>query len=218
MDKLDGYLEKYVKVLLTRYPGLACIQRDIILGYLLLEETFKNGNKLLIAGNGGSAADAEHMVGELMKSFRLSRTADNEFVGKLLKVDKEMGRQLAENLQGGLPAMALSNHPALTSAYLNDVEGTQGYAQQVYGYGKKGDLYLGISTSGNSRNILYGAVAAKAMGIKVLGLTGELGGRLKEFSDVIVAVPEKETYIVQEYHLPIYHCWCLMLEERFFAK
>lgn len=170
-----------------------------------------------MAGNGGSAADAGHIVGELMKGFVKPRTLPRSFVDEMIKVDVEMGSVLGEKLQGALPAIALGGHVALSTAYLNDVDPLLGFAQQLNGYGTAGDVFLGISTSGNSKNILYACVAAKAKGMKVVGLTGGTGGRLKELADVTVVVPEKETYKIQEYHLPIYHWWCLALEERMFG-
>ena len=177
----------------------------IVEAYQILQESYTNDGKLLVAGNGGSAADAEHIVGELMKGFVNPR--------KL-----EAGRVLSENLQGALPAIALDGHLALTTAYLNDCEPLLCFAQQVNGYGRKSDVFLGISTSGNSRNILYAATVAKAKGMKVIGLTGEKDSKLSEISDTCIQVPETETYKIQELHLPVYHCLCLMLEDTFFGK
>lgn len=215
---LEGRLYKHIDLLVDRYPVLLPIMDSIFEAYLLMEECYQNGGKVLIAGNGGSAADAEHIVGELMKGFKMPRILDNEFAQKLIAVDETHGRKLAAELQGGLPAMALNNHNSLNSAFLNDVDGLVCYAQQVYGYGKKGDVFLGISTSGNSKNVIYAAVVAKAKGMKVIGLTGEKGGEITKTADIVVKVLETETYMIQELHLPIYHCWCLMLEERFFGK
>ena len=193
------------------------VEQDITEAYIIMEECYKNGGKLLVAGNGGSAADAEHMVGELMKGFKLSRKLDNEIKNNLINQDKEMGQVLAENLQGALPAIALDGHPALTTAYMNDCEPLLCFAQQVNGYGNKGDVFVGISTSGNSKNILYAAVTARAKGMKVVGLTGEKESKLSQMADVCIKVPQTETYMVQELHLPVYHCLCLMLEDRFFG-
>ena len=128
------------------------------------------------------------------------------------------GEELAKKLQGGLPAIALTNHTALSSAFANDVDGMLSYAQQVNGYGKAGDVFLGISTSGNSENVMYAAVTAKAKGLKVIGLTGKTGGKLAKLADVAIIVPEQETYKIQELHLPIYHVLCLMLEDKFYAE
>ena len=171
----------------------------------------------MIAGNGGSAADAEHIVGELMKSFILERHLDSRFSKKLCTVDSKLGSVLANNLQGALPAIALDGHSALTTAYMNDCEPLLCFAQQVNGYGMAGDVFLGISTSGNSKNILYAAVTAKAKGMKVVGLTGANESKLSMMADVCIKVPQTETYKIQELHLPLYHCLCLMLEEYFFG-
>ena len=206
----------YLEELLTRYPVLTSVKDDIKEAYEILENCYKNGGKLLIAGNGGSCADAEHIVGELMKGFVKPRAVSAEFAKKLTEADPVRGGELAVKLQGGLPAIALTGHPGLSTAYLNDVDGNLIYAQQTYGYGKEGDVLLGISTSGNSKNIMYAMTAAKAMGMKTIGLTGRDGGELKETADVSIVVPEKETFKIQELHLPVYHALCLMLEERFF--
>ena len=211
--------EKHLKTLITRYPCLVECEADIMRSYKILETCFENGNKLFVAGNGGSCADSQHIVGELMKGFKLPRKCSNEFAKKLKSIDAARGGELAEKLQGGLPAVSLGEHQGLNTAFMNDVEngGLLSYAQQLYGYGKKGDVFLGISTSGNAKNIMYAAVIAKAMGMSVLGLTGKSGGELAKFADVAVKVPETETYMIQELHLPVYHCICLMLEEKFFG-
>lgn len=210
-------VEKHVGLLVKRYPKLASVRRDILNAYLIFEECYENEGKLLVAGNGGSAADAEHIAGELMKRFQIPRPVPAEFAEKLKAIDKERGRKLAKNLEQGLMAVPLVAHEALTTAYINDVDGLGVFAQQLYGFGKQGDVFLGISTSGNSENIINAAVVARAAGIKTIGLTGADGGTLAEMADVTVKVPETETYMAQELHLPVYHCWCLMLEERFFG-
>lgn len=206
----------YFDELTDRYPVLSGVRPQIEKAYEILKECYEQGGKLLIAGNGGSCADTEHMVGELMKGFVKRREVPLEFAGKLLETDPNMGKELGEKLQGGLPAIALTGHPGLSTAYLNDVDGDLIYAQQTYGYGKKGDVFFGISTSGNSKNIMYAITTAKAMGLKTIGLTGKDGGLLKKAADTAIVVPEMETYKIQELHLPIYHALCLMLEERFF--
>lgn len=207
-----------IELLTARYPMLAGVKEDIYHAYQLMRSGYEAGGKLLIAGNGGSAADAEHIVGELMKGFKLPRKVTSEFAEKLLAVDEQMGAVLAENLQGALPAIALDGHYALTTAYANDCSPRLCFAQQVYGYGNAGDMLLAISTSGNSKNVLYAAAAAKAKGMKVIGLTGEKESRLSVLADVCIKVPETETYMVQELHTPVYHCLCLMLEEYFFGS
>lgn len=216
---METQIENHLNLLIRRYPVLSVCREDIAKAYDILETCFSGGNKLLVAGNGGSCADAEHIVGELMKGFKLPRKSAEEFAEKLRAVDPVRGAELAEKLQGGLPAVALSGHQGLNTAYINDVEngGLLMYAQQVNGYGTAGDVFLGISTSGNSKNVMYAAVVAKAKGMKVLGLTGSKGGQLAEIADVAIKVPETETYMIQELHLPVYHTLCLMLEEKFFG-
>ena len=217
MRKLDNRLMKYINLLVERYPSLDFVKDDIVAAYLLMEETYENGGKLLVAGNGGSAADAEHIVGELMKGFKLSRKLEAGFAEQLVAENVELGGILAENLQRALPAIALDGHPALSTAYMNDCEPLLCFAQQINGYGKPGDVFLGISTSGNSQNILFAATTAHAKGMKVIGLTGAKDSKLMSMSDVCIKVPQVETYMIQELHLPIYHCLCLMLEDKFFA-
>ena len=217
MRELDNRLMRHIDLLVERYPSLKSAKNDIVAAYLLLEESYKNGGKLLVAGNGGSAADAEHIVGELMKGFKLPRKPEADFAEKLVEENQELGSVLAENLQGALPAIALDGHPALSTAYMNDCEPLLCFAQQVNGYGKSGDVFLGISTSGNSKNVLYAAITAHAKGMKVIGLTGAKDSKLKDMSDVCIKAPQTETYMIQELHLPIYHCLCLMLEDQFFA-
>lgn len=202
--------------LVTRYPQLSVCKESIAKAFVVLSESYNNNGKLLICGNGGSAADAEHIVGELMKGFKNPRLLDEESQQKLKNIDKEQGSLLAENLQSALPAIALDGHPALSTAYMNDCEPLMCFAQQVNGYGREGDVLLGISTSGNSKNVIYATITAKAKGMKVIGLTGGKESKLSELADVCIRVPETETYKVQELHLPVYHCLCLMLEEEFF--
>ena len=183
----------------------------------MMEEAYENGHKLLIAGNGGSAADSEHIAGELMKRFKTQRKVSFEFAKKLCEIDSKRGPELAKNLECSLTAIPLVAHEALTTAYINDVDALGVFAQQLFGYGQEGDVFLGISTSGNSKNIMSATVVARAMGIKVIGLTGANGGELASVADITVKVPETETYMIQELHVPVYHCWCLMLEEHFFG-
>ena len=218
MRELDNRLMRHIDLLVERYASLESARNDIVAAYLLLEESYENGGKLLVAGNGGSAADAEHIVGELMKGFKLPRKPEADFAEKLVEENQELGSVLAENLQGALPAIALDGHPALSTAYMNDCEPLLCFAQQVNGYGKSGDVFLGISTSGNSKNVLYAATTAHAKGMKVIGLTGAKDSKLKDMSDVCIKAPQTETYMIQELHLPIYHCLCLMLEDNFFAS
>lgn len=216
MIELKENIKKHIDLLCERYPALKIVEDDIGRAYQILEDSYKNGGKLLVAGNGGSAADAEHIVGELMKGFKLPRKPQSDFADKLIQTNTELGAVLAENLQGALPAIALDGHPALYTAYMNDCEPLLCFAQQVNGYGKTGDVFLGISTSGNSKNVLYAATTAHAKGMKVIGLTGAKSSKLEQMSDVCIKVPQTETYMIQEFHLPVYHCLCLMLEDEFF--
>lgn len=217
MKTLETRLEKHINLLIERYPVLEKCRQDLIDGYLIMEECYEHDGKLLIAGNGGSAADSEHIAGELMKRFKSPRPVTPEFADKLKKIDPVRGENLAKNLERGLMAIPLVAHEALSTAYINDVDGLGVFAQQLFGFGRAGDVFLGISTSGNSKNVMSATVVAKALGIKVIGLTGAKGGELADVSDVVVRVPETETYMIQELHLPVYHCWCLMLEDRFFG-
>lgn len=218
MESLGMAEEKYLNLLLKRYSALQVVKEDIIEAYEILEECYSHQGKLLIAGNGGSAADAEHIVGELMKGFKLPRKMPEYLAQAITQIDADMGPTIAEHLQGTLPAIALDGHTALTTAYMNDCEPFLCFAQQLYGYGQAGDVFLGISTSGNSKNILYTAVTAHAKGMKVIGLTGARDSKLAKLSDICIRVPETETFMVQELHLPVYHCLCLMLESRFFSE
>lgn len=215
--KLDVKLMKHIDLLIERYPVLKSIKDSIIDAYLLMEQSYLNGGKLLIAGNGGSASDSEHIAGELMKSFKMERRIPDDFKEKLISIDSVRGEQLAKNLQQPLLAIPLVSLEALSTAYINDVDGYGVYAQQMLGFGKPGDVFLAISTSGNSKNVMNATVVARALGVKIIGLTGAKGGELVSVADVTVKVPSEETYMVQELHLPIYHCWCLMLEEKFFG-
>lgn len=212
-------LQHHIDLLLSRYPALETCRGSILQAYDILETCFASGHKLLVAGNGGSCADSEHIVGELMKGFKLPRKCSVDFAAQLCRIDQARGAELAEKLQGSLPAIALDGHQGLNTAFLNDVPGggLLLYAQQLNGYGNEGDVFLGISTSGNSKNILYATVVARAKGMKVIGLTGAKGGELAEVSDVAIKVPQTDTYMIQELHLPVYHTLCLMLEERFFG-
>jgi D-sedoheptulose 7-phosphate isomerase len=215
---LDKKLEEYIDLLIERYPVLNSVCAEIRTAYLELEGCFEKDGKLLIAGNGGSAADAEHIAGELMKRFKLPRRIDKELADNLKKIDFERGTKLSQNLEKGLMTIPLVAHEALSTAYINDVDGLGVFAQQLLGYGRKGDVFLAISTSGNSENVINAVIVAKAIGIKTIALTGKGGGKLACMADVAIKVPETETYIIQELHLPVYHCLCMMLEEHFFGE
>lgn len=152
-----------------------------------------------------------------MKRFKTPRPVTPEMAEKLKAIDPVRGADLAKNLERGLMAIPLVAHEALSTAYINDVDGLGVFAQQLFGFGRPGDVFLGISTSGNSKNVMSATVVARALGIKIIGLTGAKGGELAQVADVAVKVPETETYMIQELHLPVYHCWCLMLEDKFFG-
>lgn len=214
---MENKIMNHIDTLVERYPMLSECKDEIISAYNILEEAYSDGRKLLVAGNGGSASDSEHIVGELMKEFRLKRKIYSAQIERLMKIDAEMGTVLADHLQGSLPAISLVGEPSLTTAFMNDAVPVLIFAQQVNGLGRAGDVFLGISTSGNSKNVLYAAVAAKSKGLKVIALTGKNENRLEAFADVCIHVSETETYKIQELHLPVYHCLCLMLEDKFFG-
>ena len=214
---MEDRLLKHIDTLIERYPKLNVCREDIIKAYDILEAAYAQGRKLLVCGNGGSASDSEHIVGELMKEFRLKRKVYAEQADAMMEIDPEMGKVLAENLQGALPAICLTGHSALTTAFMNDANADLVFAQQVNGYGKANDVFLGISTSGNSKNVCYAAITAKSKGLKVIGLTGIKENKMSKLADVCIRVPEAETYKIQELHLPVYHCLCLMLEDKYFS-
>jgi D-sedoheptulose 7-phosphate isomerase len=200
-----------IQELISRFPNLNECSYDIRKAVSLLTKIFENYNNLYVCGNGGSASDALHIVGELAKSFVLKRPIDKTFT------DRVYDKELPSNLQGGLPAYALVENIALTTAFANDCDPEYVYAQQVYVYVREGDCVLGISTSGNSKNIINAINAAKGRGAVTIGLTGASGGKMKEVCDCCICVPETETYKIQELHLPVYHAICLELEEHFWG-
>jgi D-sedoheptulose 7-phosphate isomerase len=206
----------YINTLISRYPSLESLENDINSAFDIIANSYAKGGKLLIAGNGGSASDAEHIAGELMKTFEKKRTLPDSFIMDIKKVNPEIAEYLVPRIQPGLPTIALSGHASLNTACINDIDGNITFAQQVYGYGKETDVLLAISTSGNSKNILYASAVAKAKKLKIIALSGGSGGALKNFADVNIIVPETETFKIQELHLPVYHCLCQMLENHFF--
>lgn len=215
---MESNINKHIDTLIDRYPKLIVCREALQKAYDMLKSSYGEGRKLLVCGNGGSASDCEHIVGELMKEFKLKREVYKDQAEAMKRINSELGEILAKHLQGALPAIALTGHSSLTTAFMNDSQPELIFAQQVNGYGKAGDVLLGISTSGNSRNVLFAAVAAKAKGLHVIGLTGQRDSKLKELADVCIQVPEVETYKIQELHLPVYHCLCMMLEEHFFGR
>lgn len=205
-----------IQVLVNRYPVLNDLHNDLVAAVEMMADCFANGGKLLVCGNGGSAADSLHIVGELMKSFVLKRNLSPEFQTALRAQWGDQADYYIENLEGAIPAISLVNEVSLMTAYSNDNAADLVFAQQVLGYGRPGDVLLGLSTSGNSENVLHAARIAKIMGIGVISMTGMGGGKLRELSDVLLAAPSTVTYQIQEYHLPIYHTICLALEAEFF--
>ncbi|MBO5913479.1 MAG: SIS domain-containing protein [Clostridia bacterium] len=206
-----------IKDLIKRYPDLTDTEADITSAVEVLIKCFKKGGKLLVCGNGGSASDALHIVGELMKDFYFPRPlTDDEKL--FIHMSGEDGEYICENLQRALPCIALVGSPAIESAYANDRAPDLCFAQQVFGLGSKGDVLLGISTSGNSKNVIYASQVAKSKGMTVIGLTGKTGGKMNDKCDICLKAPEIETYKIQERHLPMYHTICLCLENEFFGK
>lgn len=201
--------------MLRRYPVLIGNKQEILDVYSIVEQAYKTNKKVLICGNGGSAADSEHIVGELMKNFMKPRKINEEIYAGLANYGKE-GEILRQSLEGTLRAVSLTSHISLSTAFSNDTEPAVTFAQQLYGLGDKGDVLIAISTSGNSENCVLATVTAKTMGIKTVALTGKSASRLLALVDASIKVPETETYKIQELHLPIYHCLCAMLEEEFF--
>jgi len=198
-------VERHYERLFQRYPDMEYMRESVMNAFNIICQAYQQGKKVMICGNGGSAADAEHIVGELMKGFYLPRKIKNPPL---------------EGLQGALPALALTQHTALATAVMNDMDATLIFAQQVYGYGQEGDVLICISTSGNAENVIKAAKTACAMGIKVIGMTGGgnfPGGRLAKYCDVLLAVSADTTADVQELHLPLYHTLCAMLEAEFFG-
>ena len=207
-----------INKLIRNYPVLEACKEDISAAFDLIKSVFENKGIVLACGNGGSAADAEHMVGELMKTFNLERPLPVDLKEKLINEYKSEGAFLADHLQCSLTAISLVSQTSLTTAIGNDVSAELIFAQQVVGYGKPGDILFAITTSGNSKNILNAVYIAKVMGLKVIGLTGRTGGKLKKYCDVAICVPADETPRIQELHLPVYHTLCAMLENHFFGK
>lgn len=203
--------------LISTYPELAQCETEIRSAFEILRDAFGRGGKLLVCGNGGSAADAEHIVGELMKGYLLKRSLPEEIRTRLLALDPSGGEYLAGRLQGALPAISLVSQSSLISAISNDTASDMVFAQQVYGYGREGDVLLGLSTSGNSGNVIHAMKVARALGLRTVGLTGLTGGMLKSLCDACICVPAENTPAIQERHLPIYHTLCAMLEEEFFS-
>lgn len=204
--------------LFDRYPILNCCRQEIWSAYELIIYTYKIGGKVLVAGNGGSAADSEHIIGEMMKSFLFNRKISNDDAIQLESIYGAEGMKIASKLEGCLPTISLVSMNAISTAYCNDVDPLMSFAQLTYGLGSKKDLFWGISTSGNSENILNAIMVANAKGMKTLCLSGKSGGKMKNICNNIICAPEEETFKIQELHLPIYHALCGMAEAYFFEE
>lgn len=207
--------EQVLKKLLNRIPQLIPCRENILSAYSIMTKCYEQSGKILVCGNGGSQADSDHIVGELMKGFLLKRPVGSE-IRSSLEALYEDGNYLSSHLQGALPAISLGNHTALNSAYGNDVAADMIFAQQVFGYARENDVVLALSTSGNSKSVVNAVKIAKAMGVKTVGISGETGGQLKSYCDCLICVPETETFLIQELTLPTYHALCAMLELQFF--
>ena len=217
-DKMKQTVKQTFETLFIRYPGLEHCRDNIKDAYIILKDCYENGGKILVWGNGGSAADSEHIVGELMKGFLLKRPIEEKDIEKIKAEFPEDWEYLSKNLQRALPAISLISQSAISTAFVNDVAADMAYAQQVYGYGNRGDVLIGLSTSGNSENVVNAVKIANAFGIKTIGMTGKTFSMMERFCDVIIQVPETETFKIQEYHLPVYHALCAMIEAEFFDK
>lgn len=210
--------EALLEDLFVNYPTLTQCKKEIESAFSMLVHCYNHKGKLLVCGNGGSASDSEHIVGELMKEFMVKRPIPSDIVEKICKIDPKNGKKIGMNLQSPLPAISLVSQTSLLSAYTNDVDAEMVFAQQVYGYGEINDVLMAISTSGNSPNVCNAACVAKALGLPVIGMTGKRENSLTQFCDVSICVPSDTTLRVQEYHMPVYHTLCAMLEEEFFGE
>ena len=204
--------------LLRRYPALEYCKEEIKKAAEVIIDCYERGGKVMLCGNGGSCADCEHIVGELMKGFLKLRPVSDDQKAQMTENCPTIDKEMLGKLQCGLPAISLPHVSALNSAFCNDVDPALIYAQSLFALGKKGDVLIGLSTSGNAKNVNAAAEVAKALGITVIGMTGAKGGKLYENSDICIRVPENETFKIQELHLPVYHYLCAEVEEHFFKK
>ena len=208
----------HIKELTKRYPQLLTVENEIDKAAQCLINCFQQGGKLLVCGNGGSCSDSDHIVGELMKGFEKKRQITEDLKNGLMVIDSERGKYLSEKLQQGLPSISLTAHSALITAVANDTDPDLIFAQQVVGYGNTGDVLIGISTSGNSQNVIDAIITAKAKGMVVIGLTGEKGGKMRSYCDILINVPGTRTSFIQELHFPVYHALCLIVESSLFES
>lgn len=210
--------EKFVQEFFARHENLMPLREDILQVCDLMTDAFQNGCKLLICGNGGSCADGDHIAGEFLKGFLLKRPVDAQLKSVMAEKYGQYGTEIAEKLQVGLPTISLNTHNAAISAFENDVDPELIYAQQVLAYGKPGDVLLGISTSGNAKNVAAAVMTANALGLHTIGLTGKSGGELAKWSDISLIMPQCETYRIQEEHLAVYHLLCAVVESEIFCE
>jgi len=210
-------MNNYLENLFSRFTELKYLEKELMSAFEMIKAAYEADGTVFVCGNGGSASDGEHIVGELMKSFVRKRTVDMDFRRKLSELYGNDGVFMADNLQCGLRAVSLTSHPALNTAFANDVNPVMVFAQQLYVMGRPGDVLIALSTSGNSANVIRAMQLARAKEIKIIAMTGESGGKCKEFTDCLINVPHHETFRIQEYHLPIYHTLCLMVEEYFYG-
>lgn len=218
MMKKDSVADPVMETLLNRYPGLASCAEEITEAYQILRDSIGQGGTVFVCGNGGSHADADHIIGELSKGFLSKRTVPAEIAARMTEKLGEDASGLCAKLQMGMRAMLLSAHPALSSAYSNDVDPLMCCAQQLFVMGRKQDVVIGLSTSGNAENIQNVFKVAGGLGIRRILFTGNRHGKCERYADCVIAVPESETYRIQELHLPVYHAVCIMLEEYFYGK
>lgn len=215
---IDSSVAVHSERLFKRFPELQCLSGELHQAYSILETSFFNGGTLFVCGNGGSASDGDHIVGELMKGFALKRPVTKEIEESFERVLGPESKNITSKLQMGLRAMSLNVHPAINSAFNNDVDPEMTYAQQLFVAARPGDVFIGLSTSGGSKNVLNALKVAKVKGVKSILFTGNRGGICEKFADCSLKAPSKETFIIQEYHLPIYHTLCLMIEEHFYGS
>ncbi len=207
-----------LKTLIERYPVLESCKDTAQNAAKAIIDCYENGGKVLICGNGGSCADGDHIVGELMKGFLKKRPISDEQKAQMKRNCQLVDDEILNKLQCGLPAISLPSISALNSAFCNDVDPELIYAQSLMSLGRKGDILIALSTSGNSKNVFAAAKVARSLGVTVIGMTGLTGGKLKDVSDICINVPETETYKIQELHLPVYHYICAAVEEHFYAE
>jgi len=210
--------DEIISLLCAEYPSLNSLKEDLARAAEMIIDCYEKGGKLLLCGNGGSSADADHLAAELMKSFETKRTLDSSLKKRLSEISVSRGDYLGEKLEHALPAISLGSNAALTSAISNDTGPALVFAQQIVGLGNEGDVLVAISTSGNSSNVVDACITAKALNLNIIGLTGESGGKMKEFCDVVLNVPEKKTARVQELHLPVMHALCRITENHFYNQ